>query len=319
MRLTPLDIRNKEFHRGMRGYVDAEVDEFLDAVADEYERVFKEGIELTERLEALQEQLSHYRSIEETLQKTLLSAQQSAEEMRGAAARESQLVIKDAEVKARDLLGEATSVKQQVERETVLLQNAQADFRFKFRALLEGYLKQLEAGERTGKPGEGDFQRQADALRAAIAAESRPAGAQTGVQDTEAAAAPGRAGAVAGAAAAPPVPQGVGGGAASQPPTSAASPITTGSPPPPAAPVPRRESEPRAMQTAPQSSPASVPQSAPRPAPAPAPAVAGQEEEGADTASLRAPQDGPARSLEQTADDFFGGVDDKVGGNEFKW
>ncbi len=79
MKLTPLDIRHKEFKRGMRGYSDVEVDEFLDNVADEFERVFKENIELSERLEAMQEQISHYRNIEETLQKTLVSAQQTAE------------------------------------------------------------------------------------------------------------------------------------------------------------------------------------------------------------------------------------------------
>ena len=53
MKLTPLDIRHKEFKRGMRGYADVEVDEFLDEVADEYERLFKENIDLSERVESL--------------------------------------------------------------------------------------------------------------------------------------------------------------------------------------------------------------------------------------------------------------------------
>ena len=53
MKLTPLDIRHKEFKRGMRGYADVEVDEFLDQVADEYERLFKENIDLQDRVEAL--------------------------------------------------------------------------------------------------------------------------------------------------------------------------------------------------------------------------------------------------------------------------
>ena len=54
MKLTPLDIRHREFKRGMRGYHDAEVDEFLDEVADEYERLFKENIDLGERVESLE-------------------------------------------------------------------------------------------------------------------------------------------------------------------------------------------------------------------------------------------------------------------------
>jgi len=85
MKLTPLDIRHKEFKRGMRGYVDGEVDEFLDEVADEFERLFKENIELSERGEALQEKIDHYRSLEETLQNTLVAAQRSAEELRANA------------------------------------------------------------------------------------------------------------------------------------------------------------------------------------------------------------------------------------------
>ena len=85
MKLTPLDVRHKEFKRGMRGYADDEVDEFLDEVADEFERIFKENIDLGERVEGLEERLAHYRMIEETLQKTLVSAQQSAEELKAMA------------------------------------------------------------------------------------------------------------------------------------------------------------------------------------------------------------------------------------------
>ena len=50
MKLTPLDIRHKDFKRGLRGYADSEVDEFLDEVADEFERLFKENIELSEQV-----------------------------------------------------------------------------------------------------------------------------------------------------------------------------------------------------------------------------------------------------------------------------
>jgi DivIVA domain-containing protein len=57
MKLTPPDIRGKEFKRAMRGDIDGEVDAFLDEIADEFERFFKENIELTERGEALQERI----------------------------------------------------------------------------------------------------------------------------------------------------------------------------------------------------------------------------------------------------------------------
>ena len=52
MKLTPLDIHHKEFRHSLRGYNEEEVDQFLDQVADEFERLFKENIDLSEKLEA---------------------------------------------------------------------------------------------------------------------------------------------------------------------------------------------------------------------------------------------------------------------------
>ena len=139
MKLTPLDIRHKEFKRGMRGYVDGEVDEFLDEVADEFERLFKENIELSERGEALQEKLDQYRNLEETLQNTLVAAQRSAEELKANAQKEAQLMLSEAELKARQMVNQSYGDKQAVEKQIVVLKSSEEDFRFKFRSLLEGY------------------------------------------------------------------------------------------------------------------------------------------------------------------------------------
>ena len=143
MKLTPLDIRHKDFKRGMRGYVDTEVDTFLDEIADEFERLFKENIELVERCEVLQEKIDHYRTLEETLQKTLVSAQRSAEELKINAQKEAQLILHEAELKARQMVNESYADKQGIEKQIVVMKSSEEDFRFKFRSLLEGYLKQL--------------------------------------------------------------------------------------------------------------------------------------------------------------------------------
>jgi cell division initiation protein len=177
MKLTPLDIRHKEFKRGMRGYADVEVDEFLDEVADEFERVFKENIDLNERVEALESQVSGYQRIEQTLQKTLVSAQASAEELRQNSGKEAQLILHEAELKGRQLVNEAYSERQSIEQSMAKLKSAEQDFRFKFRQLLEGYLKHLEEAP-TGvamAPAEGmaqaEFARHAEAIKEAIARE----------------------------------------------------------------------------------------------------------------------------------------------------
>jgi cell division initiation protein len=153
MKLTPLDIRHKDFKRGMRGYVDGEVDEFLDEVADEFERLFKENIEFSERCDALQEKLNQYRNLEETLQNTLVAAQRSAEELKANAQKEAQLILSEAELKARQMVNDSYADKQGIEKQIVVLKSSEEDFRFKFRSLLEGYLKHLADIDKAAKGG----------------------------------------------------------------------------------------------------------------------------------------------------------------------
>ena len=180
MKLTPLDIRHKEFKRGMRGYADVEVDEFLDEVADEFEHLFKDNIDLGERVEALEAQLAGYKRMEETLQKTLISAQVSADDLKQNSAKEAELILHEAELKARQLVNEAYSERQAIEQSLAKLRSAEQDFSFKFRQLLEGYLWHIEetpAGGATA-PAEGmaqdEFARHAEAIKQAIAREETP-------------------------------------------------------------------------------------------------------------------------------------------------
>jgi cell division initiation protein len=171
MKLTPLDIRHKEFKRGMRGYVDGEVDEFLDEIADEFERLFKENIELSERGEALQEKLDQYRNLEETLQNTLVAAQRSAEELKANAQKEAQLMLSEAELKARQMVNQSYADKQTVEKQIVVLKSSEEDFRFKFRSLLEGYQKQLAEADAASKKA-AQFAGQGDQIKDAMARDS---------------------------------------------------------------------------------------------------------------------------------------------------
>jgi cell division initiation protein len=181
MKLTPLDIRHKEFKRAMRGYADVEVDEFLDEVADEFERVFKENIDLRERLEGLEEQVTTYRRMEETLQKTLISAQASADELKQSSTKEAQLIVHEAELQARQLVNEAYTERQGIEQATARLRSAEQDFRFKFRQLLQGYIKHIEddvepiVPAAAEDPAKAEFVRQAEAVKQAIEREGAAA------------------------------------------------------------------------------------------------------------------------------------------------
>jgi len=140
MRLTPLDIHQKEFSRSLRGFDEREVDAFLDSVADEIERLFKENIDLTERNESLEEKVRQYQDMERTLHNTLLSAQRSADDLMRTTRQEADAVLKDAEVKAKDIIHSALTDKQKATSELARIKQAEEEFRASFKRLLQQHL-----------------------------------------------------------------------------------------------------------------------------------------------------------------------------------
>jgi cell division initiation protein len=139
MKLTPLDIHHKEFRRSIRGYDDKEVDDFLDAVADEFERLFKENIDLSERMEAANEKVRTYQQMETTLHNTLVAAQRSAEEIVASAREEAASLLRDAELKAKEVIHDALTQKQKTTGELVRIKQAEEEFRARFKKTLEEY------------------------------------------------------------------------------------------------------------------------------------------------------------------------------------
>jgi cell division initiation protein len=143
MKLTPLDIHHKEFRRSLRGYSEEEVDAFLDQVADEFERIFKENIDLAEKIEQANERVRGYQAIEATLNNTLLQAQRSAEEIVAKSGVEADTMLRDAELKSKEIVHGALQKKQQVANELVRIKHAEDEFRARFKAALESQLRDL--------------------------------------------------------------------------------------------------------------------------------------------------------------------------------
>ncbi len=143
MKLTPLDIHHKEFRHSLRGYSEEEVDQFLDEVADEFERLFKENIDLSERLEAADEKLRSYAEMEKTLHNTMLAAQTSAEDIVNKSQKEAELLLRDAELKAKELVHAALAEKQKTQGEFARIKQAEDEFRARFRSLLEEHMRNI--------------------------------------------------------------------------------------------------------------------------------------------------------------------------------
>ena len=104
--IAPLDIENKKFTRQkIKGYSTDEVDEFLDELTVDYEKLYKESKENKELIEKLQEDLEHYKRIETTLQNTLVMAQTTAEDVKKVAKQQAEQIINEAKSNAEKELG----------------------------------------------------------------------------------------------------------------------------------------------------------------------------------------------------------------------
>ena len=100
--ITPLDIENKKFSKQMvNGYNVEEVDEFLDELTVEYEQKCKDISEKDRQIAQLEKDLLHYKTIESTLQNTLVIAQSAAEEVKNNAKQQADQIVKEAEGNAR--------------------------------------------------------------------------------------------------------------------------------------------------------------------------------------------------------------------------
>ncbi|AKL95556.1 septum site-determining protein DivIVA [Clostridium aceticum] len=141
--LTPLDIQNKEFKKGFRGYKDNEVDEFLDEVMVHYEKLFKENGELKDKMEKSHQQVEQYKNLEETLKNTLVVAQNTAEEVKSNAAKKAQLIIEEAEMQAKEIINGAKKDVEHVRHEYEEVKRQMEIFKTRYKTLLQSQLEVL--------------------------------------------------------------------------------------------------------------------------------------------------------------------------------
>ena len=148
MKLTPMDINNKEFKRVLRGYSPEEVDEFLDEVVESYEELFKEKSKLEEKLAAASEQINHYSKIETTIQNTLLLAQNAADSAKETAQREADLMLKNANEAAQKILDRANNDIVTINDEYEKTKQEYIKFRAKYKNFVKTQLETFEDLER---------------------------------------------------------------------------------------------------------------------------------------------------------------------------
>ncbi len=142
--LTPLEIENKKFPTKFKGYDDVEVDTFLDQVIIDYEKLYKENADLKAIIEENKKDLEHYKSVEHTLQNTLVMAQTTAEDIKANAQTRAEQIIRDAQSEARRATEQISKEEFEIRKRTEELKRQFGVYKAKMEALLISQLELLQ-------------------------------------------------------------------------------------------------------------------------------------------------------------------------------
>lgn len=152
--LTPLEIENRKFKKGVLGYNATEVEEFLNVISENYELIYKENLANKDKINMLSNAIKQYKNMEETLQSAILVAQSAGDELVQNAKKRAENIIADAENKASKLLSDASHEVTRVSYEYEEMRRSVEVFRTKIISLLTSQLdivKEFDMPERKNK------------------------------------------------------------------------------------------------------------------------------------------------------------------------
>ncbi len=138
--ITPLDIQNKEFKRSFRGYNAKSVDEFLDEIVEDYERIYKENIELKDKVTILTDQIRQFNTLQDTLKNTLIIAQTTADEVTTSARSKANLIVEEAELSGKVILDNVKDDVRRINNEYDQLKKELFMFKTRYRSFIQSQL-----------------------------------------------------------------------------------------------------------------------------------------------------------------------------------
>jgi cell division initiation protein len=143
-RMSPLEIQKREFSRKWKGLDPVEVHQFLVDVAEDMEALARENSDLDGRIRSLEQENEEHREREQILKQTLLSAQQASEDIRGAARKEAELVVREGQDSAERLTHSALQRAAEIEKAIHELKMQRTNFRLQLQKMIELFQQVLE-------------------------------------------------------------------------------------------------------------------------------------------------------------------------------
>ncbi len=147
MKLTPLDIRKQEFKKTLRGFDPIEVQTFLEMVGEEYEQLQEKNKQLSNRQIELETKLKDYQENEKNLRETLYNVQEVKKQSEESSRKQADLVIKEAELKALEIIEMARKQARQMRDEVTILRTQKESFINRLRQILISQIELLSVLE----------------------------------------------------------------------------------------------------------------------------------------------------------------------------
>lgn len=144
MTITPVELRNFQFAKKMRGYDPVDVDAMIDEAAGEMENLIAAGKRLDEEVKRLQDRLKTYEGIEQSLRQALVTAEEAARQQQEAASKEAQLKLREVEVEVERRVADSRNLVERAKTELAVLRQEKITFVAEMRSLIETHLRLLE-------------------------------------------------------------------------------------------------------------------------------------------------------------------------------
>lgn len=138
--ITPLDIQNKEFKKAFRGYDSKLIDEFLVQIAGDYEVIYKDNIELKDKVVILTDQIRQFNTLQETLKDTLVLAQITADDVTTSARSKANLILEEAELDGKVMLDNVKEDMRKINNEYDQLKRELFMFKIRYRSFIQSQL-----------------------------------------------------------------------------------------------------------------------------------------------------------------------------------
>jgi cell division initiation protein len=156
MRITPLDIQQKQFPMKFRGFDVEEVYAFLEVIREEMEELLRDNANLKESVQRNESQIREYKDMESTLRETLMTAQQMVEEYKINSRKEAELLIKEAELRAETMMQEAHEKVIKIHEDITDMKGIRRHFKEELRRLIENHLSMLNFDDKREREDTGE-------------------------------------------------------------------------------------------------------------------------------------------------------------------